>query len=75
MINEYIENFCVTPNTDYGDGKSVKQHNKSMNLCRKIALNIIMDKTKENSVDGFGNRIWMENYLKMNPKDKALINR
>ena len=121
MIDKYIEKFCITKRTDYGDRKSVKQHNRAMDSCREIArkiqeqhdelksdfcclldsnipdlpllvahhmievmeydeeqkakaLNIIYEKTKEDSVDGFGNKLWLEDYLKNNPKDQKLVN-
>lgn len=37
------------------------------------ALRTIYNKTKEDSVDGFGNKLWLKNYLIENPQDEKLI--
>lgn len=37
------------------------------------ALNIIYTRSKEDSVEGLGNRMWLKNYLKENPNDEKLI--
>lgn len=37
------------------------------------ALKIIYNKSKEDSVDGFGNKLWLNDYLKENPQDEKLI--
>lgn len=29
MIDKYIEKFCITKRTDYGNRKSVIQHNRT----------------------------------------------
>ena len=40
---------------------------------RKEALNIIYKASKKNSVDGYGNKIWLENWLQEHPTDKKLL--
>lgn len=37
------------------------------------ALRTIYNKTKEDSADGFGNKLWLDKYLQENPQDKKLI--
>ena len=40
---------------------------------RKEAWNIIYKASKKNSVDGYGNKIWLENWLQEHPTDKKLL--
>ena len=40
---------------------------------RKKALNIIYKSSKQNSTDGFGDKIWLENWLEEHPTDKKLF--
>lgn len=34
MIDKYIEKFCIIKRTDYGNRKSVNQHNRATGSCR-----------------------------------------
>lgn len=40
---------------------------------RAKALRIIYDKSKEDSVSGLGNKLWLKKYFEENPQDKKLI--
>lgn len=37
------------------------------------ALSIIKEKSKEDSTEGLGNKMWLKDYLHAHPKDKKLI--
>ena len=72
------EEFCKLLNSDIPELSILVAHHmievmKYDDEHKAKALKIIYNKSKEDSVDGFGNKLWLNDYLKENPQDEKLI--